>query len=153
MEKKINPVLKRLSDFADSKGGFAEIGRRIDKHPSMFYNLVRRDALPSLSTLTEIANKFPDLDMNYVIRGTLPQNEEAYNELRRLKDELEFQKAIVGKLVGKLKGTKSLLAREKELRVETSKATTAKMRGFNRHSKPVVFRAPANKLFFRFSDN
>ena len=85
MEKKINPVLQRLSDFADSKGGFAEIGRRIQKHPSMFYNLIRRDALPSVNTLTEIASEFPDLDFNFILKGKKLEVEPTSEESQRIK--------------------------------------------------------------------
>lgn len=104
MEKKINPVLKRLSEFADSQGGFAEIGRRIQKHPSMFYNLIRRDALPSVSTLTEIAMEFPDLDLNYIIRGENKSEDAASAELERVKGELQRREAIITGLLGKSKG-------------------------------------------------
>lgn len=94
MEKKINPILKRLSEFAESKGGFAEIGRRIKKHPSMFYNLVRRDAVPSLNTLTDIAEAFPELDLNYLIRGVASSavEVETMNKLRR---EVQMKQATI----------------------------------------------------------
>lgn len=82
MEKKINPMLQRLIDFAASKGWFAEIGRKVDKHPSTFYNLIRRDALPSLATLAEIAEAYPEMDMNYMIRGERHINEGEMVELR-----------------------------------------------------------------------
>jgi len=104
MEKKINPVLKRLSDFAESQGGFAEVGRRIQKHPSMFYNLVRRDALPSLATLSEIAFAFPELDLNFVIRGEQKELDGIEGELEEIKKKLQRSEGIIDKLVGKTKG-------------------------------------------------
>ncbi len=110
MEKKINPVLKRLSEFADSKGGFAEIGRRIQKHPSMFYNLVRRDAVPSLNTLTEIAEAFPDLDLNYLIRGVSSGNVDA-EALIRLRREVEMKQATIEVLTIAAKKTTENLSR------------------------------------------
>jgi len=109
MKKEINGVMQRLADFAESKGGFAEIGRKIDKHPSTFYNLIRRDALPSLGTLSEIAAAFPDLDLNYIIRGTESGSLEA-NELEKAKKEVDLMRAILedkylGKLLGEVKSS------------------------------------------------
>lgn len=93
-----NPILSRLNDFASLVGGFAEIGRKINKHPSMFYNLVRRDAHPSVKTLFEISESFPDIDIHYIVTGK-KLNNDFEKEVEVLKKEIEHQKAIIDRLI------------------------------------------------------
>jgi hypothetical protein len=65
----LNEVLARLQEFAEEKGNWSELARPIGKNPAIFYNLVRRNAKPSVETLEEIAGAFPDFDLNYIITG------------------------------------------------------------------------------------
>lgn len=147
MEKKINPVLKRLSDFADSQGGFAEIGRRIHKHPSMFYNLIRRDALPSVATLTEIAMEFPELDLNFIIRGEGKPEGAAAAELDKLKSALQREQAITTALLGKSRGvTISPGERNEDVRRKQFSDTMKSLRGKRSTSKPASVHVQGAKI-------
>ncbi|MCF2498344.1 hypothetical protein [Dyadobacter chenhuakuii] len=147
MKKELNPVLQRLSDWADTKGGFAEIGRRVQKHPSMFYNLIRRDALPSLATLSEIATAFPELDMNYIIRGSESVD---VIELNELKNQLKIKDATITKLVmpGKAKGANLCPDRDHDFRIEGAKQMmhNARSAGKKKFSKPMSVRVPGVKV-------
>ena len=112
MEKnaKKNPVLVRLMEFAESKGGFSEMGRMLGKSPALFYNWVSRNQVPSVGTLGELAEQFPDMDLNYIISGRVSSLEK---ENQSLKEELDIQRSVVARLVGKPEATtKSLLVDE-----------------------------------------
>lgn len=65
----INPVLDRLFIFIQKKGGFSKVGRDIGKAPQMFHNLAKRNAKPSVETLEAIAEAYPDIDFNYILKG------------------------------------------------------------------------------------
>jgi len=84
-----NLFLQRLFAFAEEKGGISDVARKINKHPAIFYNLVSRDAKPSIETLEEIAAAYPDFDMNYIVRGKKTIDYETWS---RLQEEIELLK-------------------------------------------------------------
>jgi hypothetical protein len=93
----LNEVLVRLQEFTDQKGNWSELARPIGKNPAIFYNLVRRNAKPSVETLEEIAMAFPDFDLNYIItgesRGLLHEElVEKSKEIQRLQEEIAHLK-------------------------------------------------------------
>lgn len=101
-----SPLIVRLVEFAEGKGGFGEMARKTDKHPTTFYNMVSRNAKPSVDTLYEIAEAYEDFDLNYIITGRprRGQGVAGEQELQRVREELDRERAIVSRLVGKPKG-------------------------------------------------
>jgi|GEM_PF-4193582 len=96
MKEELAGILGRLSDWAYRQGGYSEIGRRLKKSPAAFYNLVSRGSLPSIATLSELAIAYPDLDLNYLIRGKAFPVE---SEIEELKRQIKLKDAIICKLV------------------------------------------------------
>ena len=101
----INPVLDRLFVFIRSKGGFSKVGRSIGKASQMFHNLAKRNAKPSVETLEAIAEAYPDIDFNYILKGIETVNRE---ELAKVQDRMGVYEEIVKRtftpMPGKRKG-------------------------------------------------
>jgi len=65
----INLPLQRLLSFVEEKGGKAKVARLMGKAPQKFSNLIAKNARPSVDSLEEFAQHFPDIDLNYIIKG------------------------------------------------------------------------------------
>lgn len=88
----INPVLERLFVFIRSKGGFSKVGRSIGKASQMFHNLAKRNAKPSVETLEAIAEAYPDIDFNYILKGIETVDRE---ELSKTREQVGFYEEIM----------------------------------------------------------
>ena len=65
----INSTLKRLLDFVEEKGGKSKVARKMGKKPQTFSNWIAKDQKPSVDTLLEFVDYFPEIDLNYIIKG------------------------------------------------------------------------------------
>lgn len=65
-------IIKRLEEFFESKGGSMAVAKSINKHPNKLYVISRNETLPSIYTLLEIKEAYPDFDLNWIISGDTP---------------------------------------------------------------------------------
>lgn len=129
-----NEVGVRLKEFADSKGGFKVIAEKLGKKKEVFYNIMSKQRIPSGSTIMEIAEAYPDIDLNYIFKGIRSPSpgQDLDSEIQALKEELGIQKAVVAKLVGKPEtSTKSLLVDEEDNATEASEFLSRRPSSFH----------------------
>lgn len=102
----LNPVLSRLRDFAESKGGPSKVYNAIGKQVSTYWNLIKNNSKPSVDTLIQIAEVFPDFDLKWILMGEKSQEES--DAIKLLRDQLRVKDATIERLVmaplGKSKG-------------------------------------------------
>ncbi|QRQ99772.1 hypothetical protein [Dyadobacter sandarakinus] len=102
-----------MQEEEEIKGRFADeiknlgisknaIAGRIGFSAQTFTNVTKGRNLPSLLLLKRLQEVFPSFDSNYVIHGERKDDDSF--RVKELLEELDFQKAIVSKLVGKHKG-------------------------------------------------
>jgi len=111
-----NLFLQRLFAFAEEKGGISEVARRINKHPAIFYNLVSRDAKPSIETLEDIANSYPDFDMNYIVRGKRTIDFDTWSRLKEENEALRLDKNAYRTAIEKMGKFKAVILPKTGLR-------------------------------------
>lgn len=98
----LNPVLNRLFLFIQSKGGFSSVGRKIGKASQMFHNLAKRNAKPSVETLEAIAEAYPDIDFNFILKG---EETVSKTELVAVKEKMTTYEELVKRALSpKFKG-------------------------------------------------
>ncbi|KAA6438823.1 hypothetical protein FEM33_15500 [Dyadobacter flavalbus] len=78
------------------------IAQEIGFSAQTFTNVTQGRNLPGVLLLNKIQNRYPSFDSNYVVTGRRKGDDS--EELKFLKDEVNLQRAIVSKLVGKFKG-------------------------------------------------
>lgn len=116
----MNDVLRRLKEYADTKGGPSKVYGAIGKQVSTFWNLVKRDAKPSVDTLIEISAAFPDFDLNWVLVGKknderVKQLEYQVNVLKDMYENAVLEKTMAGKIKeSSVKGRSALLGKFKD---------------------------------------
>ena len=104
-KKELNGVLARLTDFAETKGGVSKVYAAIGKQPSTYWNMVARDLKPSVDTLIQIGEAFPDFDMNWVLLGksnsdVIDRYKVQIDALKEMYEKVVLEKSIAGKCRG-----------------------------------------------------
>jgi len=107
-----NPTLRRMMRFIEAMGGITKVARQIGRSDQVFRSMVNRDTKPSVDLLIDIAEAYPEeFSIDYVLTG----RDKVRDEIDKLKKELEVQRAVVAKLVGKPKATTDSLLIDREV--------------------------------------
>lgn len=107
-----NPTLRRMMRFIEAMGGITKVARQIGRSDQVFRSMVNRDTKPSVDLLIDIAEAYPEeFSIDYVLTG----RDKVRDEVDKLKRELEVQRAVVERLVGKPKATTRSLLIDREV--------------------------------------
>jgi hypothetical protein len=127
-------ILDRFIDWVNQHGGPTPVAVAIGKSPQSFYNYTNRGSKPNMEIFALLANVFEDFDPSYILTGKVRVSADS-EELMRLRQELEREKAIVTKLVGKFKGAIISLDKGRGIRKQETKAMLFNSRRTGRKGK------------------
>lgn len=121
------------------------IAQEIGFSAQTFTNVTSGRNLPGVLLLNRIQRRYPSFDSNYVVTGI--RTGEDSEKVKSLIEEVDYQKAIVSKLVGKAKGATLCPDRDKEFRIEGAKQMmhNARRAGKRKISKPMSVRVQGVK--------
>ena len=105
-----NPVLERLFEFIEQKGGVQQVAESIKKPAPTIYSY-RRGVMPGLDVIICIKDSYDDFDLNWFLTGQKTENNDFLGERNRLRREnqlLQMALESKGVVLGKFEASKLL---------------------------------------------